>query len=418
MAEIGVATSVISLIQISKHIILACKDYYKTAKGANKAIVEVITIVTDLKSTLDTIEFLLDTDCDTEDPRLPLLKSLDASFKACRTALEEVATQLGIKLDTDLKPDNVKVSFQKKATWPWREKDVNKILQTIEKYKTTFILALNGDTLKVILAIQDNVQTMVIGEKHNKILEWLKLSIEPSTNHNAARKKHEPTTGDWLLESELFTAWTKATNASLWLHGLPGAGKTILCSTIIEHVKSLCTNDSVNRYAYFYFDFSDTQKQSVTGMLRSIVAQLSVPELPTEVEELYKKCNHGHQQPDQENLITTLISLLKNLHPTYLIMDALDECSERKVLLKVIRRIIQTQSTHVNVLVTSREEQDIKEGMQGVISNIISLECDGLDADIERHIQKCLENDMDWQNCGPNIRQEIQDALVKGAHGM
>ena len=383
MAEIGVVSSVIAVIQISEQVISACKDYYKTAKGAKKTILEVITAVKDLKSTLDTIEFLLDTDCDTEDPRLPLLKSLDASFKACGAALKEVATQLGITFNTDLKPDNFQVSFQKKATWPWREKDISKIHQTIEKYKTTFILAMNGETLKVILAIQDSVQTMIISEKHDKILKWLNLSIEPSTNHNAARKKHQPATGDWLLESELFTAWTKATSASLWLHGLPGAGKTILCSTIIEHVKLLCTNDSGNRYAYFYFDFSDTQKQSVTGMLRSIIAQLSVPELPTEVDDLYKKCNHGQQQPGEENLVLTLLSLLKSSHRTYLIIDALDECSERRELLKITRRVIQTKSTHVNMLVTSREEQDIREGMQGVISDTISLECGGLDADIE-----------------------------------
>jgi len=99
-------------------------------------------------------------------------------------------------------------------------------------------------------------------------------------------------------------------------------------------------------------------------------------------------------------------------------MDALDECSERKDLLKSICRIIQTQWAHVNILVTSREEQDITEGMHGVISNTISLECGGLDADIERHIRKCLENDNDWRNCGTHIMQEIEEALVKGAHGM
>jgi hypothetical protein len=198
---------------------------------------------------------------------------------------------------------------------------------------------------------------------------------------------------------------------------MPGAGKTILCSTIIDHVKSLCANDSACRYAYFYFDFSDAQKQTVTGMLCSVIAQLSVPELPKEVDELYKKCNHGEQQPGEECLITTLISVLGGPHQTYLIMDALDECSERRDLLKTIRRLIQT-SAQVNMLVTGREEQDLTEGLHGVISNSISLECGGLDADIERHIHKCLENDGEWQNCRPTIKQEVQEALVKGACGM
>ena len=127
---------------------------------------------------------------------------------------------------------------------------------------------------------------------------------------------------------------------------------------------------------------------------------------------------HGKQQPGSDDLVKTLISLFKDSHRTYLIVDALDECSERKGLLRTIRRIVQTHSGHVNVLVTSREERDIWEGMEGVILDSVNLECGGLDADIERHIHKCLESDTDWRNDPAHVKEEIQDALVKGAHGM
>src|SRR5579859_3464676 len=423
MDGLSAAASVIAVLQLSDRVITVCWEYYKTAKHAKKDILEVRTAVKDLKNVLDDIQLLIDPDGDADDRR-PLLNSLATTFKSCETALQEIAKELGITFDAELNPENVKVSFQKKASWPWKEKSVSKILQTMEKYKTTFILAINGDTLQLLRAVQEcvndvseSVQTMMISEKHEKIIKWLKQSIDPSSNHNSARKKHEPTTGDWLLESELFTTWKTVKNASLWLYGMPGAGKTILCSTIIDHVKSLCTSDSANRYAYFYFDFSDAQKQTVTGMLCSVIAQLSVPELPKEVDELYKKCNHGQQQPGEENLVTTLISVLGGSHQTYLIMDALDECSERKELLKTIRQVIQTLA-QVNMLVTGREEQDITEGLQGVISNSISLECGGLNADIKRYIHKCLENDGEWQTCEPTIKQEVQEALVKGAHVM
>jgi len=83
-----------------------------------------------------------------------------------------------------------------------------------------------------------------------------------------------------------------------------------------------------------------------------------------------------------------------------------------------IRRIIQTRSGYVNILVTGREEQDIKNSLEYVISDTVSLECGGLDKDIKCYIQKCLENDSDWKACEQAIKEEIQDALVKGAHGM
>src|SRR5205814_49793 len=154
--------------------------------------------------------------------------------------------------------------------------------------------------------VTESIKKMAISDRHKSILKWLKVT-DPSVNHNAARLKHEPTTGDWLIQSEIFTDWTKATKEVLWIYGKPGAGKTILCSTLIEHVKSLCKGDSADRYAYFYFDFSDAQKQTVASMLSSLIAQLSVPTLPGEVDELYRQCNSGQERPCHSDLVKTLI---------------------------------------------------------------------------------------------------------------
>ena len=424
MDGLSAAASVIAVLQISESIISACYQYYKTAKGARKDILEVITMVKHLKSTLDTIHFLLDDDDgDSEDPRLPLLNSLDRSFAACHEVMGDVAKQLGIDLATD-STDNIKINFKKKATWPWKEKDITKLLQSLEKFKTIFILALNGETLKVVCAIQEGVKDvtesikkMTISDRHKCILKWLNVT-DPSVNHNAARLKHEPTTGDWLLESEIFTTWKESQKSSLWLYGKPGAGKTILCSTLIEYVKSLCAGDSIDRYAYYYFDFSDAQKQTASNMLRSLISQLSVTRLSDHVEKLYKGCNNGQNQPSVDDLIQTLLSLLGESHRTYLIVDAMDECSERKLLLASLCTVIQTTSVHGNILLTSREERDILERLTGVVSESVSLECGGLDSDIERYIRKCLDNDSDWQNDTSEVKDEIQQALVKGAHGM
>lgn len=115
-------------------------------------------MVTDLKSTLDTIRSLLEDDGDTEDPCLPLLKSLDSSFSACREAIEDIAKQLGLELDATSNEEPIRITFLKKATWPWKEKGVGKIVQSLEKFKTIFILALHGETLQVVRAIQDRVE--------------------------------------------------------------------------------------------------------------------------------------------------------------------------------------------------------------------------------------------------------------------
>ncbi|PVH91500.1 hypothetical protein DM02DRAFT_734153 [Periconia macrospinosa] len=59
-----------------------------------------------------------------------------------------------------------------------------------------------------------------------KVTEWLSPA-NVATNHNAATKLRHGHSGTWFLESEAFQTWLKDDNAFLWLHAIPGAGKTI-----------------------------------------------------------------------------------------------------------------------------------------------------------------------------------------------
>ncbi|PMD13353.1 hypothetical protein NA56DRAFT_424133 [Hyaloscypha hepaticicola] len=67
----------------------------------------------------------------------------------------------------------------------------------------------------------------------SEIIKWL-APVDPRANQEAARKKHEEQTGRWFTEGENFSNWLEQPNSLLWLHGIPGSGKTILCSEIIE----------------------------------------------------------------------------------------------------------------------------------------------------------------------------------------
>ncbi len=434
MAEaLGLTASIIAVVQISEQVISACYQYYSNVKDAKEDILDVINVIGGLKTTLDSLRILLDKHNDPDDRQLLYLKPLVRELDMCQDTLKKLGKKLGIEIEGDVNTDDLKFSFRHKLTWPWKEKGVSKILGIIDQHKSTFILALAGDNLAVSLAIEDavrnvsngveeineGIKTMTIDHKTQQILDWLKLG-HPSTNHDTARKKHEPTTGNWLIESLKFTTWATNTNASLGLYGIPGAGKTILCSTVIEYIKTLCSPRSESRYAYFYFDFNDPQKRTVVGMLRSLILQLCVcqSQLHFSVHELYKECGDGNQQPTLQGLVKALLFLFTTSHRTYVVLDALDECSEREELLNTISQIVQSSSGEVNIFVTSRNERDISEGLEGVIDVKINLEASTVDVDIELHVRKSLENDKKLKQWKPLIKQEMLEALVNGAHGM
>lgn len=58
------------------------------------------------------------------------------------------------------------------------------------------------------------------GDKERaKLLDWLS-DVDPSVNFNAAIRKREQHTGNWLLkDNEMFENWQTAPNSLLWLNG-------------------------------------------------------------------------------------------------------------------------------------------------------------------------------------------------------
>jgi hypothetical protein len=102
----------------------------------------------------------------------------------------------------------------------------------------------------------------------------------------------------------------------------------------------------------------------------------------------------------------TFLSLLTGLHQTYLIIDALDECSEREELLDIITEEIMPLG-HANLLVTSRMGRDIEERLYSSVEVKIGLEGQKTDADINLYVQNWIKNDRQLQKWASPVQREI-----------
>ena len=103
----------------------------------------------------------------------------------------------------------------------------------------------------------------------DRIRRWLRPP-DPSTNANHARTLRHEGTGAWLLQHPVFESWHAGACRHLWLYGLAGCGKTVLSATILEYLEGENNGLTLS----FCFDFSDTTKQTLDGMLRSLAFQL------------------------------------------------------------------------------------------------------------------------------------------------
>ena len=71
-------------------------------------------------------------------------------------------------------------------------------------------------------------------EERQGLLAW--LSRVPCREHyDRTHCEVLPDTGLWLLNEADFLAWPSSSSSSLlWLHGIPGAGKSKLTSIVVQ----------------------------------------------------------------------------------------------------------------------------------------------------------------------------------------
>ena len=290
------------------------------------------------------------------------------------------------------------------------QKDVRSIKDTVTDMRDDF-QATKDITLNIHLGIQ-----------RERIHQWLSAP-DASTNHNRAARSRQANTGSWFLESETFTHW-KEQNSLLWLHGKAGCGKTVLSSTIINEVLQETRSNSEVAVAYFYFDFGDVEKQTSDKMVRSLITQLS--RQPTKkldsLEALFSFCNNGKQQPDVERLLVVLQEVVEGFSKTYIILDALDECSDREGLLDIVDQMHGWKLPQLHMLFTSRRLIDIEDSLGPLIDtrSKICIQSALVDADILTYVRKRLQNDRHLRRWGnkPEVQEEIETALMQKADGM
>jgi NACHT domain len=258
---------------------------------------------------------------------------------------------------------------------------------------------------------------------YEKIHRWLSAP-DPSSNHNEARKEWRATTGEWFIGSRQFTDWKSKPDSFLWLHGIPGCGKTVLCSTIIEDVLQHTHCNPAVALVYFYFDFNDIGKQRYENMIRSLITQLSTqgPSRSEALETLFSSCMNGIRQPTSSALLTTLQKMIQETDETFIILDALDECEERSRLLGIIEEMAGWGFKKSHVLVTSRREKDIEEVFEPLLNDKQMICCQStlINSDIRIYVHERLQTDHSlkrWQNL-PKVQEEIETALLSKADGM
>ncbi|KAK3075662.1 hypothetical protein LTR53_000810 [Teratosphaeriaceae sp. CCFEE 6253] len=175
-----------------------------------------------------------------------------------------------------------------------------------------------------------------------------------SQKFNDIQNKVAKDTGHWMIEvvSPLWFSPSEGAQLpvpSLWIHGAVGCGKSVLCSTLIEQLRTgLGRPEEVaasvpghhDIVAFVFFAFDEPALHSLDAVLRVLLVQMCIGNaVPEDIDAMYE---HNYTSPSEVKHESTLLRVLQRFRADHestpsdsgssarvrsvtFVMDALDE---------------------------------------------------------------------------------------------
>ncbi|KAL8833153.1 MAG: hypothetical protein Q9170_004455 [Blastenia crenularia] len=226
----------------------------------------------------------------------------------------------------------------------------------------------------------------------SRVEEVLAISNTPEDDYEYFRSRWMPGSCEWIFSRSKFLSWWKDTsNLSriLWVHGVPGCGKSILSSFIIEQLRG-----KGHSCQYFFFRFGDSAKRAVNSLLRSLAYQIAiqVPELRVQLQKLADdtvKLEKAEGRIIWQKVFTSRLFNLQLRKPLFWIIDALDECEAPRLLLDLCSSISSSVSS-LRIMFVGRKTETLLAAFQRIEASVPVdfLAADDTKEDLELYVAR------------------------------
>ncbi|KAF3067912.1 26S proteasome non-ATPase regulatory subunit 10 [Trichoderma lentiforme] len=452
MAEaIGIASGVAGLISLGLSVCKGILTYYNAFRDSQDDIGQMCSSVESVAKTLVAIDLTLQQGQFSHD----IIVAVETSLKLCKEALETLAKKLdkirSTRADGSLKTrlENAK----RRMFYPFRESTLAKLREICHDLKDNLGLAINVLDVNAKFITQQHLDTLsnisstlskqvghmavdvasVTADIHSIRLEqeesammhifaWLTpLTTNFRNKHqeSLSTKVRQDSGAQQLLQSLQFKTWASSTGAALWCTGLPGIGKTINTSYIIDILrKERCNNDDVG-IAYIYFSYKDTEIQTSVNILASLLEQLISrrPGFLSDLRSLYAEHTKENTRPSIADIGSLLQNIVFSFSKVFIIIDALDECAEVDDVRSITLTELKKLQHRMLLLVMSRPMPD----PEGLLKDAIRINVEASLTDIRNYIEQRIDNTRSMQKhvAGvPELRHRIVTVILQKIKGM
>jgi hypothetical protein len=156
-------------------------------------------------------------------------------------------------------------------------------------------------------------------------------------------------------------------------------------------------------------------------MVGSLVAQLCSQSgwCPKELELAFDRSSNiaGQKKRPSFSVLQEALQAFATHNKVILLIDALDECDGRKDFLEFISSLAKTMQ-NVNILVTSRDEPDIREALHCFARLRMESRLEEMNLDIRYYIDSRLQSESKLQWLNSSVKTDIVSLLNSKSAGM
>ncbi|KAF2800927.1 hypothetical protein K505DRAFT_355332 [Melanomma pulvis-pyrius CBS 109.77] len=310
-------------------------------------------------------------------------QELEAISRGCVDVLKELAVVL--KESEDI--------IKKCMVWKrlrWNEADIDAFRKRLTLIVTGFNMFLQTIT-------------------NEKIFE-IKSTVDDLTKHEDERNCREERREDqgkrqsllyWLSQIDhryqQNDEWLGQPGKTMLCSGFPGAGKTIIAATVIDHLREQFGTDGGVGIAYVYFSYQPKQEQQIGDVIGSLVKQLvqTLETVPADIHSLYSRLEQGKRRPSTTDLLNALQCIIQISSRVFIVLDALDEyhASTPAGVNSLLASLFDLHTKRrFNLLATSRPITAITSKFEGCMSKDIRANEDDVRSYVNSRMPELLQS--------------------------
>jgi hypothetical protein len=255
-------------------------------------------------------------------------------------------------------------------------------------------------------------------EASQKLLTWL-MPTDYGAQQSDSLGRRQEGTGQWLLDSDEFQGWCDGRIPTLFCPGMPGAGKTIMSSVVIDYLTAKYGNATDIGIAYLYCNFRRTDEQRSVDLLASLLKQLllGLSNMPEGMTRLYEAHRGKQTRPSFDEIAREFRAVANSYSRCFFVVDALDEfqvaANDRRRFLSELFDLQMKAAS--SLFATSRFIPDIMNESSG---NCASLEIRASDEDVRRYLDGQMTRLPGFVRRNTDLQEEVKAEIIRAVRGM